>query len=104
MEKATGVVAIPAAVGWDDVGSWAAVPALRGVDDAGNTTAGATLVLDGAHNIVISDDGTLIATIGVSDLVVVKSGDAILVIPRDRAQDVRTVIDALTARGLAKFL
>jgi mannose-1-phosphate guanylyltransferase len=104
MEHATRIVTVPAAVGWDDVGSWAAVPALRGEDASGNTTAGATLVLDGTHNIVISDDGTLIATVGVSDLVVVKSGDAILVIPRERAQDVRAVIDALAARGLAKFL
>jgi mannose-1-phosphate guanylyltransferase len=104
MEKATRVVTVPASVGWDDVGSWAAVPAVRGADAAGNTTAGATLVLDGTHNIVISDDATLIATVGVSDLVVVKSGDAIIVIPRERAQDVRAVIDALAARGLAKFL
>ncbi|HTR50087.1 MAG TPA: sugar phosphate nucleotidyltransferase [Kofleriaceae bacterium] len=104
MEKASGVVTIPADVGWDDVGSWAALPAVRGVDATGNTVVGATLVLDGTGNVVISDDATLIATVGVSDLVVVKSGDAILVIRKDRAQDVRKVIDALSARGLARYL
>jgi mannose-1-phosphate guanylyltransferase len=104
MEKASGVVTVPADVGWDDVGSWAALPAVRGVDATGNTVAGTALVLDGTGNVVISDDATLIATVGVSDLVVVKSGDAIVVIHKDHAQDVRKVIDALAARGLAKYL
>jgi mannose-1-phosphate guanylyltransferase len=66
--------------------------------------AGNALVLDGTGNVVVSDDATLIATVGVSDLVVVKSGDAILVIRKDAAQDVRKVIDALSARGLARYL
>ncbi|HEY5925159.1 MAG TPA: sugar phosphate nucleotidyltransferase, partial [Kofleriaceae bacterium] len=95
MEKVDRVVTVPAQVGWDDVGSWAALPAVRGVDDAGNTTSGTVLVLDGTGNVVVSDDATLIATVGVSDLVVVKAGDAILVIRKDAAQDVRKVIDAL---------
>lgn len=104
MEKVHRVVTVPAQVGWDDVGSWAALPAVRGVDAFGNTAVGNVLVLDGSGNVVVSDDATLIATVGVSDLVVVKSGDAILVIRKDEAQDVRKVIDALSARGLARYL
>ena len=104
MEKATGVVTVPASVGWDDVGSWAALPAVRGTDRAGNTTVGPTIVIDGTGNIVMSDDATLIATVGLSDVVVIKSGDAILVIPRSSAQDVRKVIEALSAQGLARYL
>ena len=104
MEKATGVVTIPADVGWDDVGSWAALPAVRGVDEAGNTVVGEALVIDGTGNVVVGDDVTLIATVGVSARVVVKAGDAILVIRKDAAQDVRKVIDALSARGLARYL
>jgi mannose-1-phosphate guanylyltransferase len=103
MEKTDHIVAIPAHVGWDDVGSWAAMPAVRGVDASGNTVAGEALVIDGSGNVVISD-GTLIAAVGVSDLVIVKAGDAILVIRKDQAQDVRKVIDALSARGLARYL
>jgi mannose-1-phosphate guanylyltransferase len=103
MEKASGIVTVPAAVGWDDVGSWAALPAVRGVDAGGNTTVGHALVIDGHGNVVVTDDA-LIATVGVSDLVVVKHGDAILVIRKDQAQDVRKVIDALSARGLARYL
>lgn len=104
MEKVDRVVTVPAQVGWDDVGSWAALPAVRGVDATDNTVAGTALVIDGTGNVVVSDDDTLIATVGVSDLVVVKSGDAILVIRKDAAQDVRKVIDALSARGLARYL
>lgn len=104
MEKVDRVVTVPAQVGWDDVGSWAALPAVRGSDAAGNTTIGPALVIDGTGNVVVSDDATLVATVGLSDLVVVKSGDAILVIRKDDAQDVRKVIDALSARGLARYL
>jgi mannose-1-phosphate guanylyltransferase len=104
MEKVERVVTVPANVGWDDVGSWAALPALRGIDETGNTVAGNAVVLDGTGNVVLSDDMTVIATVGLSDLVVVKSGDAILVIRKDAAQDVRKVIDALSARGLAGYL
>lgn len=104
MERAAGVVTVPAAVGWDDVGSWAALPALYGVDDGGNTVSGAAVIVDGSGNIAIGDDDTLIAMVGVSDVVVVKSGNAILVLPRASAQDVRKIVDALSARGLARYL
>ncbi|HEX7704065.1 MAG TPA: sugar phosphate nucleotidyltransferase [Kofleriaceae bacterium] len=94
MEKAANVVTVPASVGWDDIGSWAALPAVRGHDAAGNTIVGDALILDGTGNIVMTD-GTLVTAVGVSDLVIVKSGDAILVIPKSRAQDVRSIIEAL---------
>jgi len=104
MERAARVVTVPAAVGWDDVGSWAALPALHGADERGNTITGPAVIVDGRGNIAISDDATLIAMVGVSDLVVVKSGDAILVLPKADAQDVRKIVDALSARGLARYL
>ncbi len=103
MERASHIVTVPAEIGWDDVGSWAALPAIRQRDSAGNTVVGPTLILDGTNNVVVSDDETLIATVGVSDLVVIKSGNAILVVPRDQAQDVRKVVEALTAPTLSRF-
>lgn len=104
MERATRVVTVPASIGWDDVGSWSALPALRGADAVGNTIAGAAIVLHGGGNVVVSDDETLIAAIGVDDLVIVKSGDAILVVPKDAAQDVREIVETLSRRGLARYL
>ena len=104
MERAARVVTVPAAVGWDDVGSWAALPALRGSDADGNTTSGDAVILDGTGNVAIGDGDGVIALVGVSDLVVVKAGDAILVMPRAQAQDVRKIVEALSARGLARYL
>jgi mannose-1-phosphate guanylyltransferase len=104
MEKAANVVAVPASIGWDDVGSWAALPAVHGTGADGNTIVGDAIVLGGSGNIVMTDDHTVIATVGVSDLVIVKAGDAILVIRKDAAQDVRQAVDALAARGLGRVL
>lgn len=104
MEKTTHVVAAPAGVGWSDVGSWAAISEVRDQDEHGNTIAGEVVVLDGSGNVVVSDDGTLIATVGVSDLVIVKSGDAILVVRKDQAQRVREIVEAIGIRGLSRYL
>lgn len=104
MEKARGIEAFAANVGWDDVGSWAAMPALRGTDANGNTTVGPVVAVESTGNILMTDDDTVIAAHGISDLVVVKSGNAILVIRKDASQDVRKVVDALSAGGLARYL
>ena len=104
MEHVDHVVAIAASVGWNDVGSWSALPEVRSVDAGGNTVAGHALVVDGSGNVILSDDDTLIATIGLSDLVVIKSGDAILVVKKDQAQRVREVVEALSAKGLTRYL
>lgn len=99
MEKAANVVTVPASVGWDDIGSWAALPAVRGADPNGNTISGEAVILDGTGNIVMTD-GTLVTAIGVSDLVIVKAGDAILVMPRSRAQDVKAIVEAVPKKYL----
>lgn len=104
MEHAERVVTVPASVGWDDLGSWAAVPALRGVNDAGNTEVGTVVAVESGGNVLMTDDDTVLATYGVSDLIVVKSGNAILVIRKGEAQEVRKIVDALSARGLARYL
>lgn len=104
MERASRVVTIPAEVGWDDVGSWAALPALLGADAAGNTLAGDVVLEDARGNIVIGDPGSVIAVVGVVDHVIVKSGDAVLVMPKAAAQDVRRVVDELARRGRDELL
>lgn len=103
MEKTDRVVAVSAAVGWNDVGSWSALAEVRDVDENGNTIAGSAVVVDGTGNVVVSDDG-VIALVGVSDLVVIKSGDAILVVKKDQAQRVREVVEKLSEFGLTRYL
>jgi mannose-1-phosphate guanylyltransferase len=103
MEKTTGVVTIAADVGWDDIGSWASIPSVLGKDANGNSCAGNVLVIDGSDNVVVSERG-VITVLGVSNIAVIRRGDAVLVIPLDRAQDVKQVVEQLQARGLNKYL
>lgn len=94
MEKADRVATVPAAMGWSDIGSWDALHDMLERDDAGNALGGDVVAIDTANSLVRSD-GPLIATIGVSDLLVIASGDAVLVMPRGESQRVKDVIDAL---------
>ncbi len=103
MEQASGVVAVPGSFGWSDVGSWAAVAELLADDGNGNVRSGDAVVVDGSGNVVFTDRG-VVALVGVSGLAVVRAGDAVLVLPADRAQDVRAAVDALTAAGLSRYL
>ena len=105
LEKASHLVAVPAAVGWNDVGSWAALPEVRGTrDDDANTVIGTAHTVDSTGNILVSDDETLIAVLGVSDLIVVKAGNAILVARKDQAQRVKTLVESLAAGGRHRYL
>ncbi len=104
MEKTPGVVTVRGDFGWDDVGSWAAVPAIAGADARGNTALGDGFVLEGTGNVLMADPGRTVVVVGCSDLVVVQSGDAVLVVPRARAQDVRLAVDEPARRGLERFL
>jgi len=100
MEKARGLRVVPGAFGWNDVGSWAALPALRAPDAQGNVVIGAASLIDGQGNIVLSDEGApYVGVLGVSDLVVVATKDAVLVIPKERAQDVRRIVEAAKQSG-----
>lgn len=93
---------VPGDFGWSDVGSWESTWELADKDPQGNAaTAGAVLV-DAAGNLVRAHK--MVALVGVSDLVVVETEDAILVMPRARAQDVRAVVDALKAQGRSELL
>lgn len=94
MEHATGVVTVPGDFGWHDLGSWASLAEVNPVDENGNIVRGKTILDDAKNNIVYSDGG-VVALIGVTDLVVVQSGNAVLVVPRDRAQEVRRVVEIL---------
>jgi mannose-1-phosphate guanylyltransferase len=83
--------------GWSDVGSFAALPEVRALDGRGNAVAGDALTIDCDDSVVLAEGGRLVAAVGLRGLCVIDSGDALLVVPRDRAQDVRAVVDALRA-------
>jgi len=85
--------------GWSDVGSFAALPDVRALDDKGNAVSGDVVTIDCDGCVVLSEGKRLVAAVGLSDLCIIDAGDALLVVPRDRAQDVRAVVDALRASG-----
>ena len=104
MEKADDVVTLRGDFGWNDVGSWSSLADYRESDDAGNVADGTIILHDAHENIIVGDSDHAIAVIGVDNLVVVQSGNAILVVPRERAQDVREAITALEEQKLERFL
>jgi mannose-1-phosphate guanylyltransferase len=103
MEKAERIAVVPGSFGWNDVGSWQVTWEMSSRDGDGNALPAGTIAIDARNNLVrdLSQSAARKrwALVGVSDLVVVETDDAVLVIPRERAQDVRAVIEALTARG-----
>lgn len=88
MEKAARVMVVPVAMGWSDVGSWQSVHDAADKDEAGNSAAPGTVVIDGRGTLVRSS-GPRVAAIGVDDLVIIATPDAVLVTRRDSAQRVR---------------
>ncbi|MCC6703436.1 MAG: mannose-1-phosphate guanylyltransferase [Thermomicrobiales bacterium] len=99
MEQAPQVAVVPAVIGWSDVGDWHGLGELIPADDHGNSLHGPTLPIDSERNVLWSETDRPIVTIGLNDTIVVDTGDAVLVAPRTRAQDVRRAVDALKARG-----
>ena len=98
MEHTDKAVVVPADIGWSDVGSWSMLWK-RGAKDAdGNVVAGDVLIEDGRNNFIRSE-GRLVATVGVDNLIVVATNDAVLVGRRDRDQDVKRIVDRLVKAG-----
>lgn len=98
LELSDRVAVVPADLEWSDVGSLMALEAISPADARGNTLAGNVVDVDSHDTIVYSAD-RLVATLGLADTIVVDTADATLVAAKDRAQDVRLVVDALRAMG-----
>ncbi|MCX8520839.1 MAG: mannose-1-phosphate guanylyltransferase/mannose-6-phosphate isomerase [Rhodoferax sp.] len=96
----TGVV-IPFSAGWSDVGAWEALWKALPKDRQGNVAQGDVLLQDSRNTLVLSE-GRLIACVGVSDLVIVETVDAVLVAHKDKTQDVKAIVDRLKAASRAE--
>lgn len=102
MEKATDIFAVPGDFGWNDVGSWAALADVLPAQAGNVRVGGPSVAIDAKGNVVVGD--ALVALVGVDDLVVVTAGDAVLVMPKARAQDVRAVVQELERRKMDPYL
>ncbi len=103
-ERADNIAVLPGGFGWSDVGSFNALPEVRQRDAGGNVLEGLGIVIDSTNCVVLAGQKRPVAVVGMKDTVVVDAGDAILVLPAARSQDVRKVVEALKARKLTKLL
>lgn len=101
MEKAARVAVVPGDFGWSDLGSWESAWELSPKDADGNVLPDGSVAVDAQGNLVWdrSQGKRTYALVGVRDLVVVETEDAVLIVPRERAQEVRLVVDRLRAAG-----
>jgi mannose-1-phosphate guanylyltransferase len=100
---APSVFMLPAEVGWSDIGSWAAVYELIARKNGANVSAGKFTTLD-AHGNFLWSPTKFVAAVGIRDLVVVETEDALLLCPRERAQDVGKIVKWLEAEKLSRLL
>lgn len=100
MEKAANVSVVPVDMGWSDVGSWDALWRVISPDRDGNVLRGAGALLDCHDSLVRNDGGPFVAALGLRDMVVVATGDAVLIAPRDRSEDIRAMVERIEAQGL----
>jgi len=98
MERTAKAAVLPADVGWSDIGSWNAVRELSSPDADGNVVRGKGVVMDARNVYVRSEDG-LTAVVGVSDVIVVNTGDATLVVAANAANKVKDLVDRLKSEG-----
>jgi mannose-1-phosphate guanylyltransferase/mannose-6-phosphate isomerase len=103
MEKSTKSAVVPVAFQWSDVGSWGSLDEVASKDKAGNVLVGRVVDIDSRRSIFYGDR-RVVATIGLTDMVVVDTPDATLVCPKSRAQDVKKIVELLRLQGAPEHL
>jgi mannose-1-phosphate guanylyltransferase len=103
MERSNDIYVIPANMGWNDIGSWDSLGCMFPPDENGNIVRSKNVGID-TKNCVIFSEKSLIATIGVEDMIIVDCPDALLVCPKSEAQRVKILVDKLKAENLEEYL
>ncbi|CAI8863907.1 mannose-1-phosphate guanylyltransferase [Pseudomonas donghuensis] len=98
MERSSKVATVPCDIGWSDIGSWSAMSDLAASDECGNRLDGEVLIHEAHNNFVLSNE-RLAALVGVKDLIVIDTPDALLVAHKDHAQDVKHIVAQLKSRN-----
>lgn len=101
MEHTALGAVVPLSAGWSDIGSWSALGELGPADAAGNVSSGDVIAID-THNSMLRSEGRLIAAVGLEDMIVVETADAVLVAQRDQVQKVREIVAHLEKQGRAE--
>jgi mannose-1-phosphate guanylyltransferase/mannose-6-phosphate isomerase len=98
MEKTNRACVVPLTAGWNDVGSWSSIWEVHDKDASGNVTKGDVVVED-SRNCLIHGNGKLVSVLGLDDIVIVETKDAMMVAHKDRVQDVKKLVGKLDAQG-----
>jgi len=98
MEKTDKAAVLPVTMGWNDIGSWTALWETGEKDDKGNLFEGDVLAIDVKNSHIRAEDA-LVAAVGLDNVTVIQTKDAVLVLPSDRAQDVKSIVDRLKQQG-----
>jgi mannose-1-phosphate guanylyltransferase/mannose-6-phosphate isomerase len=98
LERAAGVTVLPASIGWSDLGSWEACYQAADHDESANCFTGRVCAVD-THGTMIRSDARLVGAVGVRDMIIVDTADALLVCDRNRTQDVKKIVDQLSEAG-----
>lgn len=105
MEKLGGnILTMPVDFGWSDVGGWQSLPELFGKTKEGNTVFGKAVLVESGNSIVKTNPKKLIALLGVQDLVVIDTPDALLIAHRSRTESIRQIVDVLEKQNLKQYL
>jgi mannose-1-phosphate guanylyltransferase/mannose-6-phosphate isomerase len=99
MERTKLAAVVPADLGWSDVGSWSAVWDVLDHDDSGNATDGPVVMLDSRNSLVRSEESVLTTVVGLDDVIVVATADAVLVASRAKAEQVKELVELLRAQN-----
>jgi mannose-1-phosphate guanylyltransferase len=102
MEKADNVIVAHGEFNWDDVGSWSSVANHWQKDEFGNSAKGDYVAVDSSNCVIGNEGDGIIGVVGMDNVIVVKTGDAVLVCPKDRAQDVKKLVQKLRADDKTK--
>jgi mannose-1-phosphate guanylyltransferase len=103
LEKTDRLLLVPATFDWADIGSWSELGDRVHADDRGNSVEGDVVLVDTRGSLILGDR-RLVAAIGLEDMIIVDTEDALLVVPRSRAQDVRKVVEALKRARKTSYL
>jgi mannose-1-phosphate guanylyltransferase / mannose-6-phosphate isomerase len=103
MERTSHAVVVPSDIGWSDVGSWSALCEVKGGDEQGNVLRGDVYV-DGVSNSLVRAENRIVAVVGVQDLVVVETRDAVLVAHKDQVQRVKQIVEHLKSTKRTEHL
>ena len=97
MEHAERVAVVPAEIGWSDVGDWSGLGELIEQDGLGNSVRGELLSIDTTNSVIWSETGRMVAMVGLDNIIVVDTEDALLVVDREKSQEVKQVVEKLKA-------